>query len=121
MELQALANEVGERLKARRETVAVSESSSGGLVSAALLAVPGASRYFVAGAVVYTGRARECCGKVVFSGLAVPPSVFAKEPPGAERLELRELADSLPPRSRTAHKGHFGHVVLVGGEQGNAL
>ena len=45
-------------LKARNETVAVGESSSGGLVSAALLAVPGASAYFQAGAVVYTQRAR---------------------------------------------------------------
>jgi PncC family amidohydrolase len=38
--------------------VAVAESSSGGLISAALLAVPGASAYFVGGAVVYTGKAR---------------------------------------------------------------
>ncbi len=49
---------IGERLKAGRETVAVVESSSGGLVSAALLAVPGASAYFVGGAIVYTQRAR---------------------------------------------------------------
>ena len=48
----------GGLLKARGETVAVSESSSGGLVSAVLLAVPGASVYFQGGAVVYTQRAR---------------------------------------------------------------
>jgi nicotinamide-nucleotide amidase len=46
-------------LIARRETVAVSESSSGGLVSAALLSVPGASAYYMGGAVVYTQAARE--------------------------------------------------------------
>ncbi|MBU8539322.1 CinA family protein [Roseomonas tokyonensis] len=46
-------------LKARRETVAVAESSAGGLVSASLLAVPGASAYFLGGAVVYTATARE--------------------------------------------------------------
>ena len=45
-------------LKARRQTLAVSESSTGGLVSAALLAVPGASAYFQGGAVVYTQAAR---------------------------------------------------------------
>ncbi len=45
-------------LVARRQTVAVSESSSGGLVSAAMLAVPGASAYFMGGAVVYTATAR---------------------------------------------------------------
>jgi PncC family amidohydrolase len=45
-------------LRARGETVAVSESSSGGLVSAALLAQPGASVYFRGGAVTYTKQAR---------------------------------------------------------------
>jgi nicotinamide-nucleotide amidase len=57
-ELDALAAEVGERLKARGETIAVAESSSGGLISAALLSVPGASKYFLGGAVVYTPKAR---------------------------------------------------------------
>lgn len=57
-ELDALAAEIGERLKAAGQTVAVAESSSGGLVSAALLAVPGASKYFLGGAVVYTPKAR---------------------------------------------------------------
>ena len=57
-ELLPLAERLGALLKARGETVAVSESSSGGLVSAALLAVPGASAYFQGGAVVYTGGAR---------------------------------------------------------------
>lgn len=41
----------------RGERIAVSESSSGGLISAALLAVPGASTFYVAGGVVYTPRA----------------------------------------------------------------
>jgi PncC family amidohydrolase len=57
-ELEALAAELGERLKARGETVAVAESSSGGLISAALLGVAGASKYYLGGAVVYTGKAR---------------------------------------------------------------
>jgi len=49
---------VAQRLTARRETIAVAESSTGGLISAALLAVPGASAYFLGGAVVYTKTAR---------------------------------------------------------------
>jgi len=57
-ELAPLAETLSERLKARHETVAVAESSSGGLISAALLAVPGASAYYLGGAVVYTGKAR---------------------------------------------------------------
>ena len=52
------ARAVAERLKARGETVAVAESSAGGLVSAALLALPGASAYFLGGGVVYTRAAR---------------------------------------------------------------
>ena len=58
-ELIAIAGEIAEILVARGETVAVADSSGGGLVSAALLAVPGASRYFIGGAVTYTGRARD--------------------------------------------------------------
>ncbi|HET6970973.1 MAG TPA: CinA family protein [Phenylobacterium sp.] len=56
--LYGLAAEIGEALKARGEKVAVAESSSGGLVSAALLSVPGASAYYLGGAVVYTAKAR---------------------------------------------------------------
>lgn len=54
----ARAAALGERLRARGETIAVSESSAGGLVSAALLALPGASAYFMGGAVTYTTTAR---------------------------------------------------------------
>jgi nicotinamide-nucleotide amidase len=57
-DLNALAERVAERLIARGETIAVAESSAGGLISAALLAVPGASKFYVGGAVVYTARAR---------------------------------------------------------------
>jgi PncC family amidohydrolase len=53
-----LADKIAARLKARGETIAVAESSTGGLISAALLAVPGASAYFLGGAVVYTRKAR---------------------------------------------------------------
>jgi PncC family amidohydrolase len=57
-DLLPIARRVGEALKARRETVAVAESSSGGLISAALLAVPGASAFYLGGGVIYTARAR---------------------------------------------------------------
>ena len=53
------AERVAALLIARRQTVAVSESSTGGLVSAALLSVPGASAYFLGGGIIYTGTARE--------------------------------------------------------------
>jgi nicotinamide-nucleotide amidase len=52
------AETIARRLIARRETIAVAESSTGGLIAAALLSVPGASAYFLGGAVVYTKSAR---------------------------------------------------------------
>src|ERR1700694_412653 len=57
-DLVAIAEQVAAKLVARKQTVAVAESSTGGLISASLLAVPGASAYFLGSAVVYTRDAR---------------------------------------------------------------
>jgi PncC family amidohydrolase len=56
--LLPLAEKIAARLIERRETIAVAESSTGGLIAAALLAVPGASAYVIGGAVVYTKASR---------------------------------------------------------------
>lgn len=56
-ELVERATGVAAILRERGDTVAVAEGSAGGLVSAALLSIPGASAYFVGGAVIYTVRA----------------------------------------------------------------
>ena len=53
-DLSSMAASVGALLKEKEQSVAVSESSCAGLISASLVAVPGASAYFVGGAVVYT-------------------------------------------------------------------
>ncbi|MEZ5932029.1 MAG: CinA family protein [Alphaproteobacteria bacterium] len=58
MALASMAAAVGSLLKERKETVAIAESSTGGLISAALLAVPGASAYFLGGGVIYTQTSR---------------------------------------------------------------
>ena len=57
-DLVAIAEQIAGRLTERGQTIAVAESSTGGLISAALLAVPGASAYFLGSAVVYTRDAR---------------------------------------------------------------
>jgi nicotinamide-nucleotide amidase len=57
-ELAPLAAAIAARLIERKETIAVAESSAGGLIAAALLTVPGASAYFLGGGVVYTQAAR---------------------------------------------------------------
>jgi nicotinamide-nucleotide amidase len=59
MSLAIMGEAVGALLKERKETVAVAESSTGGLIAASLLAVPGASAYFLGGTVLYTHKARE--------------------------------------------------------------
>jgi PncC family amidohydrolase len=58
-DLSDIASAVGALLKARGATVAVAESSTGGLIAASLLAQPGASAYFRGGAVVYTREAKQ--------------------------------------------------------------
>jgi len=57
-ELIGIAEQIAAKLVARKQTIAVAESSTGGLISAALLSVPGASAYFLGGGVVYTRDAR---------------------------------------------------------------
>src|SRR3979411_1586055 len=57
-QLVATAEKIAARLIERKQTIAIAESSTGGLISAALLAVPGASAYFLGGGVIYTRDAR---------------------------------------------------------------
>ena len=75
--LLPLAEKLGSRLKVRGETIAVAESSAGGLISAALLAVPGASAYFLGGAIVYTRQSRELL-------LGIPPAALEGMRPATE-------------------------------------
>ena len=56
--LFGLGGRAGELLKARGQTIAVAESSAGGVISAALVAVPGASAYYIGGGVIYTPKGR---------------------------------------------------------------
>jgi PncC family amidohydrolase len=78
--LLPLAETIAQRLIARRETIAVAESSTGGLIAAALLAVPGASAYFLGGAVVYTKSARAALldiGDADMEGLRAATEAYA--------------------------------------------
>ena len=78
--LLPLAETIAQRLIARRDTIAVGESSTGGLVAAALLAVPGASAYFLGGAVVYTKSARAALldiGDAEMEGLRAATETYA--------------------------------------------
>jgi len=57
-ELKPFAERIAACLIARKETIAIAESSTGGLIAATLLALPGASAFFLGGAVVYTKASR---------------------------------------------------------------
>ncbi len=90
------AQAIARRLAARRETVAVAESSTGGLIAAALLAVPGASNYFLGGAVVYTKASRAAL-------LGVGEAEMAGMRPASEAYALL-----LARRVRERHGGTWG-------------
>jgi NAD(P)H-hydrate epimerase len=67
---------------------------------------------------LFTGEGPARCGEVRFDGLEVPARVYAGQILSARRIDWRKQSGLLPPRSRSAHKGHFGHVLVVGGELG---
>ncbi len=80
-DLVAIAEQIAAKLIERRQTIAVAESSTGGLISASLLAVPGASAYFLGGAVVYTRDARRILMDIpddVMKGIRSASEPYAK-------------------------------------------
>ncbi len=80
-ELIGVAEQIAAKLIERKQTIAVAESSTGGLISAALLSVPGASAYFLGGAVVYTRDARRLLmeiGDAEMKGLRSSSEPYAK-------------------------------------------
>lgn len=65
-----------------------------------------------------TGRGPAVCGEVVLSDLAIPTEIYEQEEASAEQLHLIDLLELLPSRPVDAHKGHFGHVLIIGGDHG---
>lgn len=65
-----------------------------------------------------TGRGPAVCGEVVLSDLAIPADIYSHEAPSTEQLHLIDLLEYLPLRKADAHKGDFGHVLVIGGDKG---
>lgn len=65
-----------------------------------------------------TGRGPAFCGEIILDRLDIPNSVFSQESPTAECLDLASLLPLLKPRAADAHKGDFGHVMVIGGDTG---
>jgi PncC family amidohydrolase len=121
--LLTVAARAGALLKARGETIAVAESSTGGLVAAALLAVPGASAYFLGGCVVYTRDARTALLGIPFAALkATAPAseqMAALLAEGArQRLgatwALGEAGAAGPSGNRYGHAAGHGVFAVAG-------
>ena len=90
--LLQMAEPVGQLLKDRGQTVAVSESAAGGLVSAALLSVPGASGYYLGGASVYTQTARR--GLLRFDDAAAQQRGSTEEYATLTATTMRDLLEA---------------------------
>lgn len=67
---------------------------------------------------MFTGEGQDYSGTVIFSDLGISEEVYAAVPAKVMRVDFDQLSSLLPVRSRTAHKGHFGHVLIVGGDSG---
>lgn len=67
---------------------------------------------------LFTADAPACTGAVTFSDLDVPGAVLSEIQPAVLRITAAEVDPQLRPRPRTAHKGRFGHVLVVGGDWG---
>ena len=65
-----------------------------------------------------TGDGPEYCGEISFDDLQSPADVYQQLEPASRRIELEEYRRYFSPRSKSAHKGQFGHVLVVGGNHG---
>lgn len=67
---------------------------------------------------LFTGSGRELSGEVRFSALGLSEDILARAEPAAGRLSPDVFNALLGPRRRGAHKGDFGHVLVIGGDHG---
>lgn len=67
---------------------------------------------------LFTANAPAHCGKILYDYLQIPKFVFEKFPSPTELLQWNRLKTLLPKRRQDTHKGHYGHVLVVGGDYG---
>lgn len=67
-----------------------------------------------------TGQSLDYCGDILFADLQVPSGAYEHQMPSAIRIAYEEVKQHLKPRIRGAHKGFYGHVLVIGGDQGMA-
>jgi nicotinamide-nucleotide amidase len=120
------AERIAAKLTARKGTVSVAESSTAGMISAALLAIPGASAYFIGGAVVYTRQSRTELLRVTEAEFAALTGITPSTEPYAllfarkikERLSttwsVGETGTAGPTGSRYGHAAGHSCVAVIG-------
>ncbi len=67
---------------------------------------------------LFTGAGPDCCGRIFFDALDIPARIYASQPLACRRIDWSRQRSRLSPRKRTAHKGVFGHLLVVGGDRG---
>jgi PncC family amidohydrolase len=122
-ELTSLAAAVGALLKDNNHTVAVAESSAGGLISAALVSIPGASAYYLGGGVIYTQASRQGLLRLPAEAMAnmrasTEPYALLKARTMRERLGttwgLSETGASGPAGNRYGDAAGHACIAVVG-------
>jgi nicotinamide-nucleotide amidase len=117
------AERIAAKLKARNETISIAESSTAGMISAALLAIAGASAYFMGGAVVYTRQSRSALLAVTDQELTgITPStepyalLFARKIRGklATTWSVGETGTAGPTGSRYGHAAGHSSIAVIG-------
>ena len=111
--LVSIAEKISAVLTERRQTIAIAESSTGGLISAALLAVPGASAYFLGSAVVYTRQSRRVL-------LDIPDAALDGMRPSTEPYALMMARTARERFSSTWALGETGATGPTGNRYGDA-
>lgn len=67
---------------------------------------------------LFTAEGPRYCGRLLYDDLRLPPQVLMSQAPAVSRLTFAGVAHLLAPRRRDAHKGDFGHVLVIGGDAG---
>jgi hydroxyethylthiazole kinase-like uncharacterized protein yjeF len=67
---------------------------------------------------LFTGRGPDCSGEVCFDALQVPAKIYSSDVLSARRTDWTQQARLLPRRRRSANKGDFGHLLVIGGDAG---
>ncbi|MEJ2610373.1 MAG: NAD(P)H-hydrate dehydratase [Candidatus Thiodiazotropha sp.] len=67
---------------------------------------------------MFTGAGPDCCGDISFDALELPAKIYARQLLACRRIDWNKNVGRIPLRRRSAHKGHFGRLLVVGGDQG---